>query len=431
MKYIFLFINLFSLSCLFLFAGGEIEDTNSDYFSFNNEIKNIYEVPFFFTSGTLDNYKIHSTTLTISVKSPGKINSLIIDASFLQNTIDISRLDYSATGTFIYDSNISDPDNGILVIIDQKDLLEENIDISFIKKPTENILGQFSSYETVCVTTNLNIPTKNVKVKLTPYNTSGVNPFSIEGYDTVSRLDISHEVIISTGGSKTNIYRNQKIYFNSYINKTFYSLLNYEWDFSNQAPTSFLSTPGSITFTNLGSYLVTQTVRGDLGSTTVDTITINISENNAPTIPELFYPLENDVLPTEKSFFCWYPSIDYENDKIFYEVQISEEESFDNILTQLPNKFFILASIFPVLFSFPFLSKKNKKITLPLLIFIISIFLLSGCPIIFESQFNQPPNTITFEYNNLENNKQYYWKVIATDACGYTTESKTIKFLTK
>lgn len=56
-----------------------------------------------------------------------------------------------------------------------------------------------------------------------------------------------------------------------------------------------------------------------------------IDENTAPTVPNQIFPLDNEICIENRVVFQWEKSTDAEGDLISYDIEVSEEESFENL----------------------------------------------------------------------------------------------------
>ena len=58
----------------------------------------------------------------------------------------------------------------------------------------------------------------------------------------------------------------------------------------------------------------------------------SIDENTAPTVPNQIFPLNNEICIENSVVFQWSKSTDADGDLVSYHVEVSEDNSFENLL---------------------------------------------------------------------------------------------------
>ncbi|WP_299012497.1 fibronectin type III domain-containing protein [uncultured Polaribacter sp.] len=59
---------------------------------------------------------------------------------------------------------------------------------------------------------------------------------------------------------------------------------------------------------------------------------VQIEENTAPTVPNMIFPLENEICTDNNVVFQWSASTDAESNRITYRIEVAENSSFSPIL---------------------------------------------------------------------------------------------------
>ena len=433
--FILIIISLFQ--CRNAFAGGQQEaggGTICDRYFFDVEDK--FEIPVFFNTGNLEESRIHKITLGITLLNDlnndilETIQQIVITSDLFSDTIIIPH--GNIQNQYVYDTNETDSDNGVLINI--VNIENNKFDIEIIKKPNEINYGTIDTDGEIRFLIDLLLENQSYRVITNAYNINNEHIYSIENYNTTLRFDIPPEVKIrinnqNSGYPSNTFFTKQRISVYRDLRKTYSSSYNSCWlldncEFEHVSDYSF-----ELILDEVKEYHLELSITDDLNYETSDFLDLKILKNDAPTIPEIIYPIEDDIIDTENSIFYWRPSTDPENHDIEYIVEISENVNFDLIINDSSIKLISYLAIIPFL-SFFSLKRIKRKYLLVMLVFTFIFFSFLSCPL-DSNQDAIYENLLSYEFNNLEKNKTYYWRVKAIDEYDNYSTSSVVKFITR
>jgi len=441
LKFILLFFIILFVNCLHIFANGE---QDSDRFTFENVNNSIIASSYIIGKASTDNESIHEAKIIIDSYNENAINDIIIESDIISESIHIFRNQLNESNCYEFDSNLNDSNAGFIISVEWYDPVYNGISISIKKKPISGNKGIFLNQNSINIKSNVTLFSDHIKSYLFGYLADGSN-IEVAGSDALLRLTIPPEIIVQPGNNPINVKQGNSIYFKSFINKTEKSVLSYYWDFSGQSIISDFKDPGFIEFNNHGTSTMIFTVSDDLGISSSYQTEIDVIQNYPPSTPDLLYPLDNDQILVSDLVFYWTPSEDLENEEITYDVLISKNINFSDsikISYLLP---IIIMTFIPFLLIPYKKGSKKKRWTILLYISLLSL-IITSCPSPLEQNliltdtingedetevFDPPLDSLSLTYSGLENDQDYYWKVIAKDSFGNKSESSVGYFKTE
>ncbi len=181
-------------------------------------------------------------------------------------------------------------------------------------------------------------------------------------------------------------------------------------------------------------------VTGEPGFAKTYLLTEQIQRNALPTAPVLAFPENNHENLLKPIVFTWNPASDLNGDPVTYRHcvwAVGERPTFNNcdatsIQTPAPDRSMVYALVMALVGSvllavLILLGMKHKRGLLGLVVLVILVLVILAYFAGSSGAVQTASKTVT----TLEPGKAYFWKVIAEDTKGGSTESETRRFTTK